>query len=75
MCGVVIATLLKSREVICMQQEHNTTTEDVEVMLYLLLHSWLFLRLGDHGVVFCAAIFLVVGFQKWWFGFVKETLS
>lgn len=31
-CGVVIATLLKSREVICMQQEHNTTTEDVEVM-------------------------------------------
>lgn len=41
-----------------------TTKEDVESMEYLLHDVWLFVRLWDHGVVFCVAITLIAEFQK-----------
>lgn len=41
-------------------------------MVYLLLSLKVVVRLRDHGVVFCGAVSLVAGFQKW-LGFTLVT--
>lgn len=53
--GVIIA---KSCGIIYTQHKHIKTKENVESMVYLLLGVWIFVRLRDHGVGFCAAISL-----------------
>lgn len=54
-----------------MQHEHNTK---MEVIVYLLLGVWFFIRLRDHDVGFCVAISLVTGFQNWWVWFLWRSL-
>lgn len=39
---------------------------DVKVTVHLLLGVWLFVRLCNHSVGFCAANSLIAGFQQWW---------
>lgn len=66
--------------------KHDTWMEDLGVIVYLLLHCGGGFRLEDHGLYFCAAIYLVAEFQKWkfffffffffpFFPFLKESLS
>lgn len=49
--------------VICMRHKHNTTLEDIEVMVDLLLGLWLYCQTQGPWCGFCAAISLV-GFKK-----------
>lgn len=66
---VIIATRPKLCNTIYIWHKHNTIMEDLGVIVYLLLHCGGGFRLEDHGVYFCAAIYLVAEFQKWQFFF------
>lgn len=54
-----------------------TTMEDVEMMAYLLLGVFFFVRVGDHGVYYCVATSLAeAGFKKMSVSiFMNEMLS
>lgn len=66
---VIIATRPKLCNTIYIWHKHDTIMEDLGVIVYLLLHCGGGFRLEDHGVYFCAAIYLVAEFQKWKFFF------
>lgn len=66
---VIIATRPKLCNTIYIWHKHDTIMEDLGVIVYLLLHCGGGFRLEDHGVYFCAAIYLVAEFQKWQFFF------
>lgn len=53
---------------------NTTTKEDIMAMVYLLLGVWLFVRLGDHGVVFVQPFLLFPHFRNVDLIFVKEIL-
>lgn len=52
----------------------NTTGEDFEGTVHLLLGLWFFVRLGEHAVGLCRAFPLIAGFQKWRFSFLRRCL-
>lgn len=43
---------------------HKKTMEDIEAMVYLLLHLWPFIRLSDNGFGFYEVISLIPGSLK-----------